>query len=317
VRDDDRKADLLYQQPVTTYQAYNNYPSGGGGKSVYGFSSEGGNTVVSATRAVKVSFDRPYSKSGAGQVFRWEHDLLMWLEREGYDISYTTSIDVHAGRSSLTDYKGFISPGHDEYWTKEMMDFLEIARDEGTGIAVFGANAMYWQIRMESSNGDGVERVMTVYKDGLVDPEPNPNLKTIKHREVGRPEQGIIGVQYGICCAAQNGDYIVQNSDHWIYQGSGFDDGDAVPGILGYEVDARAEGIPLTAGDKQVLLSNSFYAGSLNRMLDANSSIYRTNAGNWVFASGTMSWSWALNRSDYVDAGIQQTTRNLLNRLTE
>ena len=109
----------------------------------------------------------------------------------------------------------------------------------------------------------------------------------------------------------------MQNADHWIYRGSGFENGDAVPGILGYEVDSRVEGVPLTAGGNQVLLSSSLYLGSGNRTLNANSSIYQTKLGNWVFASGTMSWSWALNRSGYVNAGIQQTTRNLLNRLIE
>src|SRR5438093_12220218 len=46
VRDDSRGAALLYQQPVTTYQAYNNYPDDNTtGKSLYAFNSNGATTV--------------------------------------------------------------------------------------------------------------------------------------------------------------------------------------------------------------------------------------------------------------------------------
>src|SRR5258708_22308607 len=62
VRDDARPASLLYQQPVNTYQAYNNW----GGTSLYTYSSNSG------VRAYKVSFDRPYALDGSGDYFAWE-----------------------------------------------------------------------------------------------------------------------------------------------------------------------------------------------------------------------------------------------------
>src|SRR2546430_1590962 len=67
VRDDSRVAPLLYQQPVTTYQAYNNYPyDNKTGTSLYGFNSYGATTVTGSTNAAKVSFDRPYLGDGTG-----------------------------------------------------------------------------------------------------------------------------------------------------------------------------------------------------------------------------------------------------------
>src|SRR5690242_5588847 len=73
VRDDSRVAALLYQQPVTTYQAYNNYPNDRQtGKSLYTFNSYGATTMSGGVGAVKVSFDRPYSDDGSGGGF------LMW-----------------------------------------------------------------------------------------------------------------------------------------------------------------------------------------------------------------------------------------------
>src|SRR6266566_1194262 len=55
VRDDSRIAALLYQQPVTTYQAYNDYPNNNTtGKSLYAYNSYGATTVSGNTSAVKV-----------------------------------------------------------------------------------------------------------------------------------------------------------------------------------------------------------------------------------------------------------------------
>ncbi|MEO6026533.1 MAG: N,N-dimethylformamidase beta subunit family domain-containing protein, partial [Candidatus Binatia bacterium] len=94
VRDDERPAQVLYQQSVTTYQAYNDYPSDGvRGKSLYG-SSFGPNTIAGNTRAVAVSFDRPYARDGAGQFLDWEIDFVRWIERSGYDVRYTTDVDT-------------------------------------------------------------------------------------------------------------------------------------------------------------------------------------------------------------------------------
>src|SRR5207247_6225468 len=60
VRDDARVADIMFQQAVATYQAYNNYPADdttgtGTGKSLYAFNSYDANTVTGTPRAAKVS----------------------------------------------------------------------------------------------------------------------------------------------------------------------------------------------------------------------------------------------------------------------
>ena len=137
VRDDDNQAALLYQQPVATYQAYNNYPNYGGGdtrngKSVYDSSSGGAETVAGAgrTRAVKVSFDRPYADTGASELtdengWSWELYYVRWLEQNGYDVSYSTSLDTHESGARLLAHPGFLSVGHDEYWSKAMFDAAE------------------------------------------------------------------------------------------------------------------------------------------------------------------------------------------------
>src|SRR5262249_10593243 len=110
VRDDNRIAPLLYQQSVTTYQAYNNYPDNNtSGKSLYEYNSYGGNTIAGAKRAVKVSFDRPYTNwDGAGDLLDWEIYFVRWMERSGYDVTYSTDLDTHANGGRLLNYKGFL-----------------------------------------------------------------------------------------------------------------------------------------------------------------------------------------------------------------
>jgi len=115
-----------------------------------------------------------------------------------------------------------------------------------------------------------------------------------------------------------NSDYVVINSSHWVYAGTGFHDGDVVPGILGYEADSFLSNYPPPNSSNQTLLSQSpFTDGGVTRY--SNSSIYQAPSGAWVFAAGTMSWSWALDDVPgplshlVVDARIQRATANVLN----
>src|SRR5216110_3684183 len=67
VRDDARVADIMFQQSVATYQAYNNYPADSTtGKSLYDFNSYGANTVTGTPGAAPGSFSTGTSTSFAG-----------------------------------------------------------------------------------------------------------------------------------------------------------------------------------------------------------------------------------------------------------
>lgn len=365
VRDDARTSDFLYQQPVTTYQAYNPFPriqnqtplrllpgvepntgiSLAGltalprppatryrpvaaltdlsaveqadiGKSLYEFNSSSTSTMAGTTRALKVSFDRPYEGWGDGQFFSWEYYLVGWLERNGYDVAYATDVDLHRrGASQLQRTKALLSAGHDEYWSQAMYDGAEQARDSGKDIAFFGSNAVYWQIRF-AANADGVaNRIIVCYKDPALDPETSPALKTTRWRDVGRPEQTLVGVQYITDNEwAFNTDYVVSNSDHWAYAGTGFSDGDTVRGITGYEVDTLHAGTALPQSQNQTILSASPFTGRDGTNTLTNASIYQAPSGAWVFATGTMSWPWALQHESFLDERIQITTHNILRR---
>jgi hypothetical protein len=318
VRNDQRTAALLYQESVNTYQAYNNW----GGYSLYSYNSQGG------VPAYKVSFDRPYADDGSGDYFGWEVYMVPWLEQKGYDVTYSTDVDTDLNPGRLQSVKGFLSVGHDEYWTKGMFDAAQNARDAGTSLAFFGANDIYWQARFEPSAGGVADRVLVCYKTNTppyaTDPmtATNPSLTTANWRvpPVNRPEQALLGVQF----TAQTGDtwdntvaYKVSNNTNWVYAGSGFANGASIPKISGYEVDRQWAGFPQPAyqGQTYSMLASSPFVDYPGGGSDTqNASIYEATSGAWVFTSGTMGWNYALGRAGYTSAGIEKVTANILDK---
>ena len=330
VRDDSRVAALLYQQPVTTYQAYNDYPyDNTTGKSLYAFNSYGANTVSRGPNAVKVSFDRPYDSDGTGAVWSasvltLDYPFVRWMERSGYDVTYATDVDTHTNGSMLSNYRGILSGGHDEYFSKPMYDAFIAARDAGVNLGFFGADAIGWQVRFESSSSGVPNRLLVCYRDATLDPVTDPTLTTVMWRDppLNRPEQTLMGVQYTaeVPYNSQTGgwaNYVVTNSGNWVYAGTGFKDGDQVPSIVGYEADRMYTQYPLpnALSGTYTLLSQS-PLGNGGPFDYGNSSIYQAPSGAWVFATGTIAWGSALdnfNGYNFVDPRIQQTTANVLN----
>ena len=321
VRDDSRTADLLYQLGVNTLQAYNNWPNDNNtGKSLYNYNSFGATTITGTTRAAKVSFDRPYRDDGSGGLFYWQLwdlHLIHWLEKNGYDVAYSTDLDTHLNGSRLLSFKGFMSAGHNEYWSKPMYDNVQAARDNGVNLAFFGANAIYWQVRYEPSAAGVPNRILVCYKDPSIDPVQG-STTTVQWRDpvLNRPEQALMGVQFSDENGSQNFPYVVTNSSSWVYGNTDFTDGSSVPGIVGYEwdrFDSNYPPPPAVAGS-WTLLGNSATVTDAGSADSSNSSIYQAQSGAWVFATGTMSWSSGLSASGLADPRIQQATTNVLNR---
>lgn len=319
---DGRPAALLYQQPVNTYQGYNNYPNDHAtGKSLYEYASYGANTVAGTTRAIKVSFNRPYSGMGVGDFLYWEIDFVRWMERSGYDVTYVTDVDTHEqGAALLRNSRGFLSVGHNEYWTKEMRDAVETARDAGVSLGFFGANADYRQIRYDFAADGTPDRIIIHYRNPALDPVQGPTTSTeTRYPPVNRPEQAMIGVQYTSYVAwGANVDYVVTNSVNDAYFGTLMLDGTHIPGLVGYEMDRQMTQYPLPVGSGYTLLSQSPYTDALGNPDSSNSSIYRAPSGAWVFGAGTISWSYALDSftGPGADPRIQRTTANLLDKFT-
>src|SRR5438093_98670 len=207
-----------------------------------------------------------------------------------------------------------------------MYDALTAARDGGVNLGFFGANAVNWQARFESSSSGVPNRVLVCYRDATLDPVTDPSLKTLYWRDplLNRPEQTLIGIQYTnqLPWKPQNNGYVpyvVTNSASWVYAGTGFKDGDSVPGIVGYEADRTFSTSPQpnAVSGTYTLLSHSPFVNGSGGSDFANSSVYQAPSGAWVFATGTIGWSWGLDNyggANVVDTRLQRATANVLDR---
>lgn len=128
VRDDSSNADLLFKCSVNTYQAYNYF----GGKSLYPDDS------VNKVGARKVSFDRPLNNYASTFFTSWEMPLLRFIEKNGYNVSYCTDIDLHSNATLLASHKALLSTGHDEYWSGAMYDNALASRNAGKHLLSLG-----------------------------------------------------------------------------------------------------------------------------------------------------------------------------------
>ena len=308
-----RRSQILVQVPVNTWQAYNPW----GGKSLYPFNS------TDLAPAVRVSFDRPLAFTAQGP-FDWEYNLVRFLEREGYDLSYQTDLDTDRHPESLLEHRLVIVAGHDEYWTKRIRDAFDAARELGTNLAFTGSNAGYWQIRYED---DG--RTIVGYKDAAPDPESDPALRTVRFRDLvpPRPECELEGVMYYRIRESQSGpvDFTATDAartDPW-FRGTGFQPGDKVLDVVGNEWDSLPEApVPATCARSKPILTVLFHYEGQPQNADAIR--YTAPSGARVFAGGAQQLSWSLDpfntgrygRTLPADERLVRLMRNALADLT-
>jgi len=276
IRDDEWHSDLLLQSAVTTWQAYN----GWGGASLYQ-----GNDG----RADVVSFDRPYTGNGSGEFLGREYEFIYLVERLGLDVSYWTDIDLHQRGELATNHKAIVIPGHDEYYTVEMRRNLEAARDAGVNLGFFGANNIYRRIRLEPSS-IGPDRHEVNYRDASRDPMTGVDDErvTTSFREApaANPESSLIGNYYE--CNPVKADWIVVDASAWMFEGSGFVNGERVPDMVGNEYDRVTAGVP-TPENIQVVAHSPVDCKGLKSYAD--STWYSAPSGAGVFSAGTFGWS--------------------------
>ena len=332
VRSATNQSAILFQQSTTTYQAYNPH----GGKSLYHFNSDVCQTVSAGTRAVKVSFDRPYAHAlyGPNHYFLSDFPFVYWLEAQGYDVSYCTSLDTHASgkpnaQNLLLGHKVFLSVGHDEYWSQEIHDAVLVARDAGVNLGFFSSNTSYWRVRFEPDPATGKpDRVMCCYKtteSGASDPI-SPTGTWRDPETVNRPENSLIGMQYIgdndlyfsplRISAAYAQDRIYRHTN--LPQLQPGDYADIGHRLIGWEWDAVVDNGHTPSG-LQVLAESPVFGNVLDdygrtyliRKATHQITRYVAASGAQVLAVGTNHWAWGLAVFD-PDARLQQITCNML-----
>jgi hypothetical protein len=309
VRDDASHTPLLFQSSVNTWEAYNDW----GGTSLYS---------IGSNRAREVSFDRPYSNDGT-RLVSWEIQMVRYLERNGFDVSYTTDVDTDANPPLLLQHRALLVVGHDEYWTWDMRDAVEHARNEGVDVGFFGGNDSYWQIRYDSSASGVPRRIIVGYKEDYTADPWYTSSSPLKRREttglwrsavVNRPEQLMTGEMYAGNTGSESRDASldVVATNSWIATGTSPEGDASVPRLVGHEFDAISRSYPFPQATSREVIGRSLVDGT-----SAETSMYVAPSGAIVFDAGTTSWDWGLDGfGDHhrVSPVVQEITLNLLDR---
>lgn len=348
---DDREADLLFQCSDTTWQSYNKWPD------EYSLYDSDAPFQPHSSRTW-VSFDRPYGKypqvvdqplsQGSGEFLLWEYPLCYWLEKQGYDVTYCSNIDTHTDPEGLKRIKGFLSVGHDEYWTLDMFHHIKQAVHNGLNVAFLSGNSIMFAIEMlPSSNmlSAEIDDRTGLTNDGKRVPvtfDPNGRENRILYRVarfggVSEAEEatGIMG-PFSLETPNENtligartmypfngsADWIVSKADHWIFEGTGLRNGDKIPGIVGWEHHGDPADIPgLEVVAEGVTINSS------GNESNYTATVYPGPEGNWVFNAATIFWPIGLSnppglipphshhgRPHGPDERVQKITSNFLEK---
>jgi uncharacterized repeat protein (TIGR02543 family) len=331
VRDDASTSDVLMSTSDSTWNAYNLY----GGASLY----PAGGAAPGFNHATKASYNRPldirHADGSIGDdLFQAEYAMLRWLERNGYDVTYTTSVDSARRGNLIQQHRLFVMVGHDEYWSAEMRNHVTAARDAGVHLGFFSGNEVYWKVRWEPSiDGSATPyRTMVCYKEGTLGEngcgtkcDPSPEWTGL-WRDGCAP-----GYAPNDACLPENaltGQISWQGSFGRIevpyeYKGLRFWRNTSVAALspgnsvqlcdqsLGAEWDPEQPAFAASYPPRRIKLSQTFLSGFTHHL-----SLYRADSGALVFGAGTMQWSWGLD--DFhtftpvaTDAVMKQATVNL------
>ncbi len=323
---DDRKADFLFQVSDTTWSAYNRWPSQfalyDDGKKEWYWGPD-----------VQTSFDRPYGKYcqileaplsvGSGEFLLWEFPLAYWMEQQGYDLTYISNLDTHADPDGLRRAKGWLSVGHDEYWSLAMFETMKKMVAEGLNLAFLSGNSICGVIDIQPASDGRANRIIErVGRFG------SPRKEEI---EKGFPEEARFtknGPNESLLIGAQStypvtggGDWSCRKPGHWLFDKTGMKEGDGIPGLVGWEWHGEPASIPglevVASGKTQSPRAEGTYTAT----------IYPGPKGNLVFNAATIWWADGLAEPPgYVrpavythpkgpDRRVQQITRNLLDRM--
>jgi N,N-dimethylformamidase beta subunit-like protein len=312
LRDDANPGAILAMFPTFTHQAYNIW----GGKSLYDYNTTNISFLFGHTRAVKVSFNRPFARTnGLTESFNHEPQFVRWIERMGYDVTYCTDSDLHRNPDLLQQSRALLVVGHAEYWTHQMFRHTISARDRGKHLAFLGGNDVYWQIRTEADASGQPDRTVVCYKNAADDPRGgDPESATVRFVDpaVGLPQSVLTGTVYGSELLPYTQDWIVAR-DHWLLKGTGLQPGDRIKGLVGREYDQVGQ--PQFTPPGAETIAASPVTDAHGGRGTAGSSLYRWPSGALVFSAGTLYWTRALAKdSPNYDWRVGRITANLLDR---
>jgi Domain of unknown function (DUF4082)/Fibronectin type III domain/Bacterial Ig domain len=326
VRNDSSHSEIIMQTSDATWQAYNDY----GGNSLYTctVACPPGNPQAYKA-AYAVSYNRPFDGSfttdrGNSYLYYAEYQMMRWLEKNGYNVSYTSEAEVDNSGALLKNHKLFVSSGHDEYWSAGQRANVLAAREAGVNLAFFSGNEMFWKTRWgPSSEGSSTPyRTLIAYKEthfnAPVDPQ-DPPVWTGSWRDPrfsppadgGLPENALTGQQFEVNSGTADITVPAQYGKLRLWRSTAvgaLEPGQSLTlspgtGTLGYEWDEDVDNGFRPAGEFD--LSSTTVSGvqaftDYGSILSKNSTathhltLYRAPSKALVFGAGTVQWSWGL-----------------------
>jgi len=253
--------------PTYTWQAYNFFDANGDGRpdSWYG-----------DPRRSSVTLTRPFRGSGKPPHYRTDQrGFIRFLVHTGKQADYLTDEDlerVASGDILAQSYDLVIFSGHEEYVTTHTYDIVQRYRDLGGNLAFLSADNFFRRV-VRSGN--------RIWRGAL-------------WRHLGRPEAGLIGVQYsGNDRGGHAAPYVVVNpaAAPWLFSGLTVAAGSALSTArYGIEFDATTTASP--PGTAVVAEVNPQLRGGRIR---GQMTYYETDGGARVFAAGTLSFAGSDN----------------------
>ena len=268
---------VVMSMPDLTSLAYNKW----GGASAY--VAPGGFT----NRARNFSFDLPFSQGfGSGIYLNYLHPLLMVATSLDIKLAYVSDVDVATIPHLLDGAHAYVSPGHDEYWTKAERESVMQARSEGTNLLFFGANVAYWRIRLTGGSATS-NPAMAVYKSSESDPDKS--APTIRFRDTGAHEEALTGLKYR--CFPARGDFEIKDATSFIFANTSATVGALYPGLIGPQVDAF-NGINYTPGETAIIAASRVACGRESEKRAHSEMVYSVLPSNGAatISVGTMNW---------------------------
>ncbi|MGI8577814.1 MAG: N,N-dimethylformamidase beta subunit family domain-containing protein [Nocardioidaceae bacterium] len=283
VRSPSTQARVVLVSPVIDWQAYNTW----GGYDLY-------QAPAGKSRSWAVSFDRPNPPPGANQFLYNVLPTVVLAERIGLPLGYQTSVDVAVHPDLLRGAAGYVSMGHDEYWTVPERRYVTAARDAGTNLAFLSSNTMYWRVRLQVASS-GPDRIVVGYKSDASVADPlryvDPAQTTARWRDPPHPdpENSLTGTLYE--CYPVDAPYRVVSPSWWGFRGTGARLGSEFPHLVAQEAD-RVYPVPSTPRPLQILSYADYSCGG--SPTSAESTYYTTPSGAGVIDFGTQRWTCAL-----------------------
>jgi hypothetical protein len=325
---DTRPCDFLFKCSDLTWAAYNGWPDN---FSLYNYHGPGQQSSIYWGPRVSASLDRPYKMPynsdvggsyypyddvrkyawmvGASQFLTFEFPLLFWMESQGYDVSYISSVDLDETPAPAlrTRARALISVGHDEYYTENMFRNLQravIADDpiaqNGLSAAFFCAGSVTGALAMSASVARPGDSKRIIQREGRWGPiEPWLLLQQPEQAEFVRkfPDSAdLLGARL-VDPGAGSGDWVCRHTNgpiaSQIYRDTGLRDGGRIAHLIGHEYVADPAPIPglevLAQGE------TTGYDGETINPSQYTATIYPGGKENYVFNASTMWWPHWLN----------------------